>query len=231
MEYICHQKSRIRCLRFHRRAGPPGEVVFHRGGDSSPRTRRAAKRTSSIASLKPPFRRGADVVTLADGSESVCCRSVSARLSGKRMPMCLRFAGVTVGRAVHGRAEPSRGMRACGNRGGCAAGQDRRDGEGALLLETFAAILRARGMELGLSADIAMTELSRTAGQVRWITSARRESRRRRATASAGSAGRSVAFLRRGHAFADFRPGAEARLRPFRGGQRQGLRRVSAHCR
>jgi 2-isopropylmalate synthase len=48
-------------------------------------------------------------------------------------------------------------------------------GDGVLPLETIAGILRARGVELNLSSNIAMTELSRAAGQVRWMVSAKRE--------------------------------------------------------
>lgn len=47
-------------------------------------------------------------------------------------------------------------------------------GDGVLPLETIAGILRARGVELNLSSNIAMTELSRAAGQVRWMVSAKR---------------------------------------------------------
>ena len=48
-------------------------------------------------------------------------------------------------------------------------------GDGVLPLETLANILRSRGVELNLSSNIAMTELSRAAGQVRWMVSAKRE--------------------------------------------------------
>ncbi|HWQ58122.1 MAG TPA: alpha-isopropylmalate synthase regulatory domain-containing protein, partial [Clostridia bacterium] len=48
-------------------------------------------------------------------------------------------------------------------------------GEDLLSLENFAAIIRARGMELGVKSGVAMTELTRTAGKVRWIVSAKRD--------------------------------------------------------
>lgn len=52
-----------------------------------------------------------------------------------------------------------------------AAGDD-----SLLSLETLADILRARGMDMGFRSDLAMTELTKTAGQVRWLSNAKRSS-------------------------------------------------------
>ena len=45
---------------------------------------------------------------------------------------------------------------------------------GLLSVEALAAILRARGAEIGMEADIAMTELQRIAKQINWITHSKR---------------------------------------------------------
>jgi len=45
---------------------------------------------------------------------------------------------------------------------------------GLLMLDALGAILRARGSELGIEADIAMTELQRITKQVNWITHSKR---------------------------------------------------------
>jgi len=48
-------------------------------------------------------------------------------------------------------------------------------GDDALLsLETFAGILRARGMDMGFGSDLVMTELGRAVGQARWMISTKR---------------------------------------------------------
>ena len=47
--------------------------------------------------------------------------------------------------------------------------------DGMLSLETIAGIVRARGIDLGFGVDIAVTELTRTAGQVRWMVSVKRD--------------------------------------------------------
>lgn len=118
---------------------------------------------------------GADIVTLADGSEGMLparfgqfvreayahVPSLSKKIVGVQCADGLGLAAACALAAVEAGAELVKTTTG---------------GDGLLPLETLANILRARGVELNLSADIAMTELSRAAGQVRWIVSARRES-------------------------------------------------------
>ncbi|MEA5047935.1 MAG: alpha-isopropylmalate synthase regulatory domain-containing protein [Eubacteriales bacterium] len=172
MEYICHKKpdqvlalvgSLIRKAKAY-----PVEVEFV----AEDATRSEADFLYRI--VEEAVSAGADIVTIADGSDGMLPERFGefVRNTYAKVPT---LKGVTVGvqctdalslAAACALSAIDAGARLV--KTGCA-------GEDALLLETFAAILRARGMELGLNADIAMTELSRTAGQVRWITSARRD--------------------------------------------------------
>jgi 2-isopropylmalate synthase len=172
MEYICHKKP-------DQMLALIGELVRQAKSYSIEVEFVAEDATRSEADflyrvLETAVSAGADVVTLADGSDGMLPERFGAfvREAYAHVPA---LAGVTVGVQCTDALSLAAACALAAIEAGARLVKTGCDGEGALLLETFAAILRARGMELGLSADIAMTELSRTAGQVRWITSARRE--------------------------------------------------------
>ena len=171
MEYICHKKpDKIllvieELVSYAKSLCPSVEFC---AGDA---TRSDAEFLG--CAVETAIAAGADSVTLCDGSDGMLpdefgdfladlykrAPSLSKVLTGVECTNALDLAAACAMRAVK---EGARLIKtSCGD-------------DAPLSLETFAAILRARGMEHGLDSGIAMTELRRTAGQVRWMVSAKR---------------------------------------------------------
>lgn len=170
MEYVCHQKPeqilhRIEELVHAAKALCP-EVEFV--ADDATR----ADSEFLYRALETAISAGADIVTLSDAADGMlpdelgrfvaeACRRVPA------LSDCL--LGVQCTDALHLAAACSIAAADAGARLLKASAV----GDGLLSLEALAEILRVRGRDIGYGTGIAMTELARTTGQVRWITSAR----------------------------------------------------------
>ncbi len=171
MEYICHKKpdqmlGLIAELVCAAKARCP-EVEF----EALDATR--SERDFLYRAIDAAVAAGADTVTLCDNSDGMLpgefgrfVEDVYAHvpaLKGKKL-------GVQCTDALHLAAACALAAISAGAR---LVKTD--TGEDNLLsLETFAGILRARGMDMGVGADIAMTELLRTTGQLRWMVSLKR---------------------------------------------------------
>ncbi len=117
---------------------------------------------------------GADIVTLVDGSDGMLPAQFGAfiRQAYENVPALKdKVLGVQCTDGLNLAAA----CALAAMEAGATLVKTTSGGDGLLSVETMASILRARGMELGFSADIAMTELSRATGQVRWLVNAKRE--------------------------------------------------------
>lgn len=172
MEYICHLKpdkmlALIKEL-VAKAKSYPVEVEFV----AEDATRSEAD--FLYRALDAAISAGADVVTLADGSDGMLPERFGAFVKDayENVPA---LGKVTVGVQCTDALNLAAACALAGVKAGARLVKVVSGGDGMLPLETFAAILRARGMELELNAQIAMTELSRAVGQVRWITSGKRD--------------------------------------------------------
>ena len=172
MEYICHKKpdqmlamitELVSCAKSHCK-----RVEF-----SAEDATRGEKEFLWRA-LNAAVSAGADVVTLCDQSDGMLPDEFEAFVADafSSVPALKNvLVGVQCTDALGLSAACALGAVNAGARlVKVSSGED-----GQLSLETLATILRARGVGMGLDAGLAMTELTRTAGQVRWMVSARRE--------------------------------------------------------
>ena len=170
MEYICHKKP-------DQMLALIGELVSY-AKSLCPEVEFCAEDATRsdkdflYRALETAASAGADAITLCDGSDGMLPEAFGAFVAEamKNAPLLKsKLVGVQCTDALSLSAACAMSAIAAGARLiKTSAGDD-----GQLSLETFAGILRARGMDLGLDAGLAMTELSRTAGQVRWMVSAR----------------------------------------------------------
>ncbi len=171
MEYICHKKPDqmleliAELVSAAKKLG--AEVEF--AAEDATRS----EKEFLYRALDTAARSGADIVTLCDASDGMLpdefgrfvadvfasVPALSGKLVGVQCTDALRLA------AACSLAAAKAGARLIKT----AAGD-----EGLLSLETIAGILRARGMDMGFSTDIAVTELTRTAGQVRRLADVKR---------------------------------------------------------
>ncbi len=171
MEYICHKKP-------DQMLGLIGELV-RQAKSLCPEVEFAAgdatrsEREFLCRALETALSAGADTVTLCDGSDGMLPNEFGRFVMDVYacVPALLKkLVGVQCTNALHLSAACSLAAVEAGAR----LVKTSAAGDGFLSLETFAEILRARGMDLGLNAGLAMTELTRTAGQVRRMVSASR---------------------------------------------------------
>jgi len=172
MEYICHKKPDQMLLLIRELVGRAKALCPEVEFEAQDATR--SERAFLCRALDAAVCAGADIITLCDDSDGMLpeefkglveevYRQVPAlreKLVGVQCTDKLRLAASC---ALAGVSAGARLIKA-------AVGD-----EGVLSLETIAGILRARGMDMGFGADIAMTELIRTAGQVRWMVSVKRD--------------------------------------------------------
>ncbi|HOG00897.1 MAG: 2-isopropylmalate synthase [Firmicutes bacterium ADurb.Bin248] len=171
MEYVCHKKPEQMLQWIGELVGaakalcPEAEFVAEDATRSEPEFLRRALETAALA--------GADTLTLCDSSDGMLpiefggfvkdavsgVPALAGKLIGVQCTDQLRLAAACALAATGSGARLVKA--ACGD-------------EGLLPLENFAAILRARGMDMGFRSDIAMTELTRAAAQIRWILNAKR---------------------------------------------------------
>ncbi|MCE5189182.1 MAG: hypothetical protein LLF75_08380 [Eubacteriales bacterium] len=172
MEYICHKKpDQILALiaELVKKAKSLCKEVEFVAEDA---TRSEAE--FLYRAMETAIEAGADIVTLADGSEGMLPAQFGRfiRDAYVRVPA---LSGVLLGVQCADGLGLAAACALSAVEAGAGLVKTTSGGDGLLPLETLANILRARGVELNLHADIAMTELSRTAGQVRWMVSAKRE--------------------------------------------------------
>lgn len=171
MEYICHKKPDKMLLLI-------GELVAYAKSLCPSVEFCAGDATRSDAeflgrAVETAIAAGADAVTLCDDSDGMLPDEFGAFLAG----LCARvpsLSGVLLGVECTNALDLAAACAMRAVKEGARLIKTSCGGDARLSLETLAAILRARGMELGLDAGIAMTELRRTAGQVRWMVSAKR---------------------------------------------------------
>ena len=171
MEYICHKKPDqmlaliAELVTAAKKLGAEVEFVAEDATRS--------EKEFLYRALDAAVTAGADIVTLCDASDGMLPEdfgqfvqdvfahvpALSGKLVGVQCTDALRLA------AACSIAAAKAGARLIKT----AAGDD-----GLLSLETIAGILRARGRDMGFSTDIAVTELTRTAGQVRRLADVKR---------------------------------------------------------
>lgn len=171
MEYICHKKpdQMLELIaELVSAAKKTGAEVEFAAEDAT-----RSEKEFLYRALDAAVTAGADIVTLCDASDGMLPEdfgqfvqdvfahvpALSGKLVGVQCTDALRLA------AACSIAAAKAGARLIKT----AAGDD-----GLLSLETIAGILRARGMDMGFSTDIAVTELTRTAGQVRRLADVKR---------------------------------------------------------
>ena len=172
MEYICHKKP---------------DQILSLIGELVKKAKSLCKEVEFVAedatrseaaflyrAIDAAVQAGADIVTLADGSEGMLPARFGQfiRDAYANVPA---LSGVLLGVQCADGLSLAAACALAAVEAGAGMVKTSSGGDGVLPLETLANILRSRGVELNLSANIAMTELSRAAGQVRWMVSARHE--------------------------------------------------------
>lgn len=171
MEYICHKKPDQMLALIAEIVSHAKTLCKHVEFSAEDATR--SEREFLWRALDAAVSAGADVVTLCDQSDGMLPDEFEALVTDafSSVPALKNvLVGVQCTNALGLAAACALGaIRAGARLVKVSCGED-----GELSLEAFAGILRARGAGLGVDAGLAMTELTRTAGQVRWMASARR---------------------------------------------------------
>lgn len=171
MEYICRMKPEQvltlidTLVRAAKRLCPEAEFV----ADDATRS----DRDFLWRALETAAAAGADIVTLCDASDGMLPQAFG-RFVGDAFAAVPALSGKLVGVQC---TDALRLAAACAIAAAEAGARLVKVGTGddaPLPLEPFAGILRARGAELGVATNIAMTELGRAAGQVRRMLRAKR---------------------------------------------------------
>lgn len=172
MEYHCHKKPDAMLKLIGERIAQARALGFDAEFSAGDATR--AETAFLERAVEQAVAAGAGTVTLCDTAGAMLPDEFAAFVEQliARVPA---LAGITLGVECADALHLSAACSVAGCRAGASLVKAASTACGVLGLSSFTEILRARGMDLGLSAQLRTTELSRVEKQIDWVLHARRD--------------------------------------------------------